>query len=185
MDYPILRRAFWWLNKFFMVPMFRLGLGIFMGNPITSYIMVVKTTGRKTGKTRYTPVNYHIRDGCVYCTAGFGRVSHWYHNLRANPRVELILPGRAISGVAEEVTAPEEAFSVLRQLLKETGLVGFFGGFNPFTVSEDEFRQKTEGLPVIRIRPTGLAAGPYDAGGWFWLLLAALTLAVILAVVLG
>ena len=53
----ILRRVFWFLNKFFMVPLFRLGLGVFIVNPLTGYIMTLKTKGRKTSKTRYTPVN--------------------------------------------------------------------------------------------------------------------------------
>ena len=61
------------LNTLFMVPMFRLGLGPFFGNPITGYIMVLKVIGRKTGKVRYVPVNYAIRNGSVYCLAGFGR----------------------------------------------------------------------------------------------------------------
>jgi len=34
-----MRRIFHFLNKYFMVPMFRLGLGFFFGNPLTSYVM--------------------------------------------------------------------------------------------------------------------------------------------------
>ena len=72
MDANLLRRIFWYLNKCLMVPVFRLGLGPLMGNPFTGYIMVLKTTGRKTGKQRYTPVDYAIQDGKVYCLAGLG-----------------------------------------------------------------------------------------------------------------
>ena len=45
-----MRRFFRFLNKFFMVPMFRLGFGPFFGNPLSGYIMVLKIVGRKTGK---------------------------------------------------------------------------------------------------------------------------------------
>ncbi len=55
---PLVRRIFWFLNTFFMVPLFRLGLGPFFGNPLSGYIMVLKAIGRKSGKVRYTPVNY-------------------------------------------------------------------------------------------------------------------------------
>jgi len=51
--------------------------------PLTGYIMVLKTTGRKTGRQRFTPVNYAILDGKVFCLAGFGKLAHWYRNLPA------------------------------------------------------------------------------------------------------
>ena len=88
------RSVFRIFNKFFMVPMFRLGFGAFMGNPVTGYIMVIKTIGRKSGKLRFTPVNYAILDGNIYCTAGFGRKAHWYLNLMANPQVGIDHAGR-------------------------------------------------------------------------------------------
>ena len=64
---PMMRRLFWFLNKFFVVPIFRLGLGPWFGNPFSGYIMVLKAIGRKTGKIRFTPVNYTIYQGNVYC----------------------------------------------------------------------------------------------------------------------
>ena len=67
-----MRRFFWFLNKYFMVPMFRLGFGPVFGNPLVGYIMVLKMVGRKTGKLRYAPVNYALQAGEVYCIAGFG-----------------------------------------------------------------------------------------------------------------
>jgi hypothetical protein len=60
-----MRRVFWIINNIFMVPMFRLGLDPFIGNVVTGYIMVLKTVGRKTGKTRFTPVNYAIQVGII------------------------------------------------------------------------------------------------------------------------
>ena len=46
MSHDIPQRLFRVLNRFFMVPMFRLGLGPFMGNPLSGYIMVIRTVGR-------------------------------------------------------------------------------------------------------------------------------------------
>lgn len=70
----LLRRFFWYLNRYLMVPMFRLGLGPVIGNPLSGYIMVIKTSGRKSGITRYSPVNYAILNGSVYCLSGYGRL---------------------------------------------------------------------------------------------------------------
>lgn len=160
------------LNRGFMVPAFRLGLGPLMGNPITGYIMVVKTTGRRTGLTRYTPVNYALLDGLVYCIAGWGRASDWYRNLQANPEVEVILPGRTIAGVAEEVDDPEEGRRAMRRVMKNSGWAAFAAGINPFTISDDALREKTNDARLLRVRPTSVpfvAPGPADPGGWSWL----------------
>jgi deazaflavin-dependent oxidoreductase (nitroreductase family) len=179
-----LRRFFKVLNRFFMVPMFRLGFGALLGTPFSGYIMVLKTIGRKSGKMRYAPVNYAVIDGCVYCLAGFGSVAHWYRNVQAHPGLELIMPGGAVAGVAEEVTAPDEYLRAARQVLKNGGFAGFMMGFNPFTASDDVLRDGLRGIPVLRIRPTGIGSGAADPGGLLWILPVAATVAVVLALVL-
>jgi deazaflavin-dependent oxidoreductase (nitroreductase family) len=165
----ISRRVFWLLNTFFMAPMFRLGFGPFMGNPVTGYIMLLRTLGRRTKKQRYTPVNYAIIKGNIYCLSGWGSVSDWYRNLRANPELEVILPGGALFGIAGEVTDPQERLSAIRQMLKNAGLVGFFAGLNPFTATDDEISRKIGALPLLRIRPAGIGNSPFDPGGWAWI----------------
>lgn len=175
-----MRRLFWFLNKLFMVPAFRLGLGPFMGNPITGYIMVLRTTGWKSGRERFTPVNYAILDGRIYCLAGFGKGAHWYRNMRAASGVQLLLPGGAVAGVAEDVADPEESLRAARQVLKNGGFAGFLLGFNPYTAPDAVVREKTQGLPLVRIRPTGIGSGAGDPGGWLWV---AVALAVIWFVV--
>lgn len=179
----LLRRFFRLLNKFFMVPMFRLGFGPLMGSPYGGYIMVIRTVGRKTGRTRFTPVNYAILDGCVYCIAGWGEISHWYRNLQATPQIELILPGGAIAGAAEDVTDPDEALRAGRQVFKNSGFVGFMTGINPFTAPDALVRDKLAGTRVVRIRPVGIGSGAADAGGWLWVLVFIVLLALIVLAV--
>jgi len=163
-----LRYMFWFLNKFFMVPVFRIGLGPIFGNPFWGYMMVLKTTGRKSGKVRYAPVNYTIMDGNVYCLAGFGHISDWYRNMQANPRLEVILPGGAIAGLAEEVSDPAEKVRAARRVLKAGGFAGFLMGVNPYAVSDARLAQAIAASPVIRIRPCGLGVGASDPVGWLW-----------------
>lgn len=177
-----MRRFFRFLNKIFMVPMFRLGLGPFFGNPLSGYIMVLKIVGRKTGKLRYAPVNYAIHDGRVYCMAGFGRLSDWYRNLQANPVLEAILPGGAISGKAQEVLDPAERKLMIRQILKNGGFAGFFGGFNPYRIKDEELFERTAGMPLLSIQPSGLGSGASDPAGWAWVWTLIFTLLLILAI---
>lgn len=164
-----LRRGFRLFNRSLMLPIFQLGLGPLFGSPYGGYIMVVKTIGRKSGKLRAVPLNYAIINGNVYCLAGFGKVAHWYANIKAHPQVELLMPGGAFAGVAEEVTDADEKLSATRQILKNGGFAGFVFGFNPATVSDATLRDTTRDLPVLRIRPVGIGNGAGDPGGWMWL----------------
>lgn len=164
-----LRRVFGYLNRYLMVPMFRLGLAPFIGSPFGGYVMVLKTIGRKTGKVRYTPVNYAVANGNVYCLAGFGPISDWYRNLLAHPNIEAMMPGGAIAGIAEQVTDPDERLQMLRRVLINAGFAGFFYGYDPRTASDERLLDSTRNVPVIRIRPYGIGSGASDPGGWAWL----------------
>jgi deazaflavin-dependent oxidoreductase (nitroreductase family) len=164
-----MRRFFWFINRYFMVPMFRLGFGPFFGNPFSGYIMVLKVIGRKTGKLRYAPVNYAILDGKVYCVSGFRQNSDWYRNLRARPAIQAILPGGAIAGTATEITDPARRTAIIRKVLQNAGFAGFFEGYNPFRIGDEELARKTYDMPLICIQPTGLGSGACDPGGWAWI----------------
>jgi deazaflavin-dependent oxidoreductase (nitroreductase family) len=166
---PMVRRIFWFFNTFFMTPMFRLGFGALMGNPLTGYIMVLKVIGRKSGKVRYAPVNFALRNGNVYCISGGRQTADWYRNLKANPQLELILPAGAIFGCAEEVSDKDERHLVIRPILQNAGFAGFMEGYNPFTIRDEDLFSKTADLPVLRIRPLGIGSGAFDAGGWSWI----------------
>ena len=163
-----MRRFFWFLNKFLMVPLFRLGFGPFIGNPLTGYIMVLKTTGRKTGKIRHTPVNYAILEGRIYCVSGFRQGSDWYHNLRAQPAVELILPAGVVMGTAADITDPAQRVRIIRKIFKNAGFAGFMEGYSPYRISDQDLLEKTTGMPLICIQPTGLGSGAADPGGVIW-----------------
>ncbi len=163
-----------------MIPFFRLGFGIFMGNPITGYIMVLKTIGRKTNKFRFAPVNYAIEKGNIYCLAGFGPKTHWYLNLLSNHDVEVILPGGAHFGKAEVVTDPVEQVRVVRQVIKNAGFAGFWEGYNPFKATEKHLQKTLEKSPVLRIRPIGIGSGFADPGGWLWISMSVITIILII-----
>ncbi|MFA5872638.1 MAG: nitroreductase/quinone reductase family protein [Anaerolineales bacterium] len=164
------RRSFRLFNRLFMVPMFRLGFGPFMGNCVTGYIMVLKTIGRKTGKVRYAPVNYAIHKGNVYCMAGWGHLSDWYRNMIAMREIEVILPAGPLFGAVEDVTDLDERRIILRKILQNAGFAGFLDGFNPFTTTDEELLHKTADLPLLCIHPVGIGNGASDPGdlSWVW-----------------
>ena len=175
----ILRRVFWFINRFFMVPGFRLGFGALICNPVSGYIMVIKNTGRKSGKLYFTPTNYAIQDGHIYCMAGFGRSSDWYLNLSARPQAELLLPGKSVACQMEEVSDPDEALTACKQIFKNAGFAGFMEGFNPWRAPDERFLKTLQRVPILRFKPTSIASGATDAGGWHWI-----TLLIVLGIIL-
>lgn len=182
---PLMRKIFWYLNKFFMVPIFRLGLGGIFSNPFSGFIMVLKVNGRKSGKLRYAPVNYAIYKGSVWCISGGRKTSDWYKNMVANPGVEMIMPGGALYGQVSEESDPETRKFVIRQILKNGGFAGFFEGYNPWKISDEELISKIGDIPLLKITPVGVGNGASDPGGWVWITMLALTvLLVVLLIVL-
>lgn len=149
----VYRLFFRLLNTFFVLPAFRIGLGRIVSNPVTGRIMVLILKGRRTGRTRYTPVGYAIMKGRIYCYRGGRSRGAWYLNLLAEPRIEVMLPEGRIRGHAEVVTDEDEKFTALRQILKNGGLSGFVHGFNPWSVEEGVLRERLRELEVVRITP--------------------------------
>ena len=178
---PLVRRIFRVLNKFFMVPMFRLGFGPLLGNPLTGYILVLKTIGRKSGRIRYAPLNYAIHKGDIYCISGGRKSSDWYRNLYANPEIEMILPGGNLYARMDEISDPDQKSLVARQVLKNAGFAGFFEGYNPWRISDEELSHKIADLPVLCFHPLGVGNGPSDVGGWAWIWSFVVTVLVVLA----
>jgi deazaflavin-dependent oxidoreductase (nitroreductase family) len=166
---PATHGAFNVLNKYLSVPSLKAGLGRYMSNPLTGYLMILRTRGRKSGEMRDAPLGYLVRGDAVYCIAGFGRKTHWFQNILVDPKVEVILPSRSFSGIAEEVTDPDERLEVLPQLIRSMGMVaGAMGMGNVWKSTPEGLLAQCEGLPLVRVRATGIAAGPDDPGGWFW-----------------
>ena len=172
----LLRAGFHQFNKG-MLLMWRLGLGAFMGRrELSGQIMVLTHTGRVTGRTHRTPVNFSEHDGDLYCTAGFGRRSDWFSNALCHPAVEVWVPSRTLGGAvgwwageAEEATDAPDAVARLRDVLIASGFAGRLDGFRP-TTSDDDVRALLDEYAVLRIRRTAALTGPGGPGDltWVW-----------------
>ncbi len=165
-----LRAIFKSFNRF-MLLLWRLGLGSWgNGTEFGGSIMVIKHTGRKTGLTRYTPVNYAVVDDDIYCTAGFGRVCDWYSNLRAIPQVEIWLPDGRWAGVAEDVSDSKDRGALLRQVIIASGFAGPLFGADPKKLTDADFEKLMDRYRLIRIQRKGAVTGPGGPGdlAWVW-----------------
>ena len=168
-----LQHAFLPFNRWLMGPMLRSPLWPFVGNPATAHLMLLRTRGRRSGLLREAPLGYVIRDGFVYCVAGYGAGTPWLLNLLADPAVEIRLPGRTIRGRAHLVTDDGEWLAAYRALIGSFGLVGRLVDGDVQALDDTALLATHRALPVVRITatdpPGSIVAGTWDPGGRGWL----------------
>jgi deazaflavin-dependent oxidoreductase (nitroreductase family) len=179
-----LRRSFDVLNRWFALPALRAGLGPLFSTPVAGSLLILRTTGRTSGLPREAPLGYVIREGAVYVCAGFGRRTAWYRNLVADPHVEVVLPAVAFSGVAETVTDRAEWDRIYPAYIRALGVVGRLTLGDLRTVQPERLEAIRASLPLVRIRPTGLASGPSDPGGLLWVVVQGAMLVILVRLLL-
>jgi len=87
--------------------------------------MIITYTGRKSGKTFSTPVNY-VRDGDVLWTISF-RHRTWWRNLNGSP-VTVRIQGKDVTGVATAMTDQQEVVDCLTAYLRKAPRVARYIG---------------------------------------------------------
>ena len=175
-----LRKAFLVLNRRVAAPLIRAGGGPLLTTPVAGSILLLRTTGRKSGLVREAPLGYTVIDGRVVVVAGYGRSAHWFRNALADPEVEVLLPGALIAGRADEITEPDERRAAFRTLIESMGVVGRLTLGDVRGRSDAEVDILAQALPILAITPTAVRLGPFDPGGIgtrintaLWVLLAA------------
>lgn len=170
-----LRAGFRVANRRLTVPVIDRGLGPLLGTPMTGSILVLRTTGRKSGLIREAPLGYVVFDGRVVVVAGYGRACHWFRNALAHPQVEVALPGAVLAGRAEEIVDPGERRRALRAAAAAFGVIGRVTLGDVEQADDPRVDQLAESFPLLAVTPTAVLPGPYDPGGTFWRIPAAAT----------
>ena len=117
--------------------------GKFGGNVQGLRVLLLTTTGRKTGKKRTTPLGYFEHDGgyvIIASNAGFDTHPAWFHNLSSNPKVTLQVQDRQLAAIAEPA-APE----LRKQLWAK--LVELAPGYKAYQ------KRTTREIPLVILRP--------------------------------
>ena len=79
---------------------YALGLGPLLGR----LVLLLTTTGRKSGKPRVVPLQYEEIGGKIHLGSSRGEQADWVRNIRANPNVEVRVKARRFTGTAEVIT---------------------------------------------------------------------------------
>jgi deazaflavin-dependent oxidoreductase (nitroreductase family) len=177
----LLRKWFKRLNRWLMIPMWRLGLGKPMNiwPSVGGRILVLAHTGRKSGLRRLTPLNYAPSPpSSVFVLAGFGTHTDWYQNALANPAVEVWLPDGRWLAEAIDVSDHPLRMAILRDVLVASGFAAPLAGVNPRRLSDQELEEMTADYRLIELQYRADATGTHGPGdlSWIWVAAAALWL---------
>lgn len=75
-------------------------------SPMAKIVLLLTTTGRKSGLSRTTPLQYEQVDGAYYVSSARGAQADWYRNLQANPQAEVQVGEKLFTTRAELITDP-------------------------------------------------------------------------------
>jgi deazaflavin-dependent oxidoreductase (nitroreductase family) len=125
------------------VPLYRASRGRLFGRIGRAPVLLVTTTGRRSGKRRTAPVLY-LADGerlvVIGSNAGSERPPAWALNLRANPNAEVQVRGERRQ-MRARVAEGEERGELWRRMNDQ------YGGF-------DDYRARTgRDIPVLVLEP--------------------------------
>ena len=84
----------------------RLLYAIGLGPVIGRIILLLTTTGRKSGQKRITPLQYEEINGAIHLGAARGLKADWVRNIQVDPKVEVRLKNHRFFSKAEIVTEP-------------------------------------------------------------------------------
>lgn len=129
--------------------------------PTGTLVLLLTTTGRKSGLPRVTPLQYEEVDGSIYVASVRGQKADWFRNLVADPEVTVELRGGRYRATAEPITDPVRIADFLElRLARRPGMIqgmlllhGLTG--RPDRVKLEELARQ---LALVIIRPGRLIA---------------------------
>jgi deazaflavin-dependent oxidoreductase (nitroreductase family) len=152
--------GFFW--KLIRVPrlLYALGLGPLIGR----LVLLLTTTGRKTGKPRVVPLQYEEDEGVVYLGSARGAEADWYRNIVANPRVHVQIGSRRFEGLAQPLPEPSQIIDFLELRLRKrprlmVAMLRLEGlGPNPSRAELEGLARKTTAVAIRPVEASGEAA---------------------------
>lgn len=142
---------------------YKIGLGPLIGR----FILLLTTTGRKTGLPRVTPLQYEVINGVFHIGAVFGMKTDWVRNIQADLLVEVRVKKTTFRGRADIYTSPEEIADFIQyRLSKHPRMLGLIMKLDGFTSrpSREELIEYSKNLALVRITPIPAGEGHPNSG---------------------
>lgn len=155
-------------RAFFRFPLvlWRMGLGPLYGK----IMMVLTTTGRKSGLPRRAAVGYEEMGGALYTVSMYGRRADWYKNLEADPLVTVQTAAGAQSMKAVRITEDAELVELFELYMeKHEAMFGPYLEQLDIAPNEEALLQNKHKLYWVRFEPTAEPTPPPLGSDLKWL----------------
>jgi len=132
--------------------LYAIGFGPILGR----IILLLTTTGRKSGKRRVTPVQYEEIDGILYIGSARGPKADWVRNITADPCVEVQVKNKRFHARGELITDPLRVADYLQtRLERHPRMVGAMMKIHhlPPAPSRLQLEELGKSLVVVAIKP--------------------------------
>lgn len=150
-----------WTKMKYIQNLHRVLYAIGLGPVIGKIILLLTTSGRKTGLKRITPLQYEEIDGKFYLGSARGLKADWVRNIQANPHVGVRVKSANFQGYAEVVTDPVLfADFVEVRLQRHPRIVGAImqkAHGLPKQPSREQLEKLAENEALVVITPTGFS----------------------------
>jgi deazaflavin-dependent oxidoreductase (nitroreductase family) len=143
-------------SSIFKIPLLfhRIGLDIL----IPQWILIITTTGRRSGLPRTTPLGFSFdpnRAAFVVMSGWEGRTD-WYRNARANPKVRVWALGKEFAAVAEPASELEVA-AILKDIIQlNPRAINILSRWSEVEIdgSQESLTAAASHFPVLLLKPS-------------------------------
>ena len=134
--------------------LYAIGLGPLVG----SIILLLTTTGRRSGKKRVTPLQYELIGTDYYLGAARGLHADWVRNIQSNPQVEIRVGAKYLQGIAEVITDPSKFADLMEvRLARHPHMIGLImekAHGLPRQPSRKQLEELAKSEAVVIVHPT-------------------------------
>lgn len=158
--------AFDWAKMKNIQKIHRLLYAIGFGPLIGRIILLLTTTGRKSGKKRVTPLQYELIGSDYYLGSARGLKADWVRNIQSNSQVEVRVGRKRIQGIAEIVTESSRFADFLEvRLERHPRMIGFImekAHGIPRRPSRDQLKKLADKETLVIVHPYTFSENYFD-----------------------
>ncbi len=150
-----LPRSYKWLRRLnkIVVPLYRLRILPFFG--IGWIILMITTIGRRTGKTRRNPLEFHKINGVIHIAAARGEKTDWVRNIRANPEKVRVQVGfrnfQPKVEIVEEISEKVKFIEWMIKTIPREAEMGFGWNSKEDNLDDTDLTPLAEFMTIVRL----------------------------------
>ncbi|MHA1228473.1 MAG: nitroreductase family deazaflavin-dependent oxidoreductase, partial [Candidatus Hodarchaeales archaeon] len=112
--------------------------------------VLIRTTGRKTGKKRYNPVEFFRINGVIHVVSAWGKDANWFKNMVAQPDDVLVKVGFKKFKPKIEVLNETELLDYIKWLVTKHPNYGKQFGWDP-KIDDPETADFSQVIKILRV----------------------------------